>query len=301
MDLDFTTEQDMLRRSVRGLCERLLPLTAVRQLERDSAGHSPEFWAALADGGFLALRIAESDGGAGLGCLDAVIVAEELGRALVISPYLDCNILAARLIALAGTGSERGPWLLRIMEGAIIVPAWFEPRAPFPGTATVRNSGRNLILSGTKSLVPFTLSAHRLAVPVRHPEISGQIVLALVDPASPGVAIEPQANLAALPLAKVTFADVAVPLEQCIGLEHGMRAAWDAALAEAQVAIAAEAIGGAERALEITVAYAKERKQFDRPIGGFQAIAHALADRAVEIAGAKGLVHQAAWTLDQAL
>jgi len=301
MDLDFTSEQDMLRRSARGLCERLFPLATVRRLERERAGHSPEFWAALAEGGFLALRIAEADGGAGLGCLDAIIVAEELGRALVMSSYLDSAVLAARLIALAGTKTQRGIWLPRIAEGAIIAPAWFEAGEAFPGSTTARRSGDGLIVSGGKCLVPFVASAHRLAVLARHPEIDGELVIALVDPTAPEVSVVPQSNHASFPLAKVSFADVAVPADQCIGLTCGIRKAWDRAFTEMLVAVAAEAVGGAERALEITVAYAKERKQFDRPIGGFQAIAHALADRAVEIEGAKGLVYQAAWTLDQGL
>jgi len=301
MDLDFTSEQDMLRRSARGLCERLFPLATVRQLERDGAGHSPEFWVAMAEGGFLALRIAETDDGAGLGCLDAVIVAEELGRALVLSPYLDTAILASRLIALAGTEAQRGLWLSRIAEGAIIVPAWFEEGEELPGSTTTRRSGDGLVVNGRKSLVPFAASAHRLAVLAHHPDIANELVIALIDPAAPGVEVAPQPNHASMPLAKVTFADVAVPLDHCMGFAGGVRQVWDMAFTEMLIVVAAEAVGGAERALEITVAYAKERRQFDRLIGGFQAIAHNLADRAVEIAGAKGLVYQAAWVLDQGL
>lgn len=301
MDLDFSAEQSLLRDTVREICSGNSPLTLVRQLERDERGYAAPFWRALAEAGCLGLSIPEQYGGVGLGALEAVVAYEEFGRALAPSPHFESALLAAGLLLAAGSETQRQAWLPRIVDGSVVViPCWQETAAsPEPAAMRCRieGEGETLRLSGEKMLVPFAGSADRLLVLARHP-LQQRCLLALVPATAAGVTLTPQSNHADAPLFAVKFSAVAVRREDCLGWEEGIDAVWRAVFLRNLVPLAAQAVGGAERMLAMTNDYAKVRKQFDRPLGGFQAIAHYLADRATELEGAKTLVYQAAWAID---
>jgi alkylation response protein AidB-like acyl-CoA dehydrogenase len=302
MDLDFSDEQLLLRATLRSVCERFATPSIVRAMESDPRGYPSPLWRALSDAGVLGLRIVEEQGGVGLGVLEAVIAYEEFGRSLAPSPHFESSILAARLLAMAGNATQQRAWLSRLATGnAVVIPAWLEPqRTPAlraPGTRLAPHGDRWL-LSGEKTLVPFAGSADRLLVLAQHPRDPGDLVGVLVDPATQGVSRCSQPNLAHAALQSVHLDCVSVGAADCIGLDGGFRAAWSRALLEGAVVLGALAVGGAERAFELTQAYARERRQFDRPIGSFQSIAHALADNATAIEGARILVYQAAWACD---
>jgi alkylation response protein AidB-like acyl-CoA dehydrogenase len=143
--------------------------------------------------------------------------------------------------------------------------------------------------------VLFASSADRLLVLARSDD---GVELLLVDPQAPGVQLEQQKSLAADSQYQVTFDDVRVPASERIGAPGSGWETWNAVMHDGIILLAAWAMGGMERALEITVEYAKERKQFDKPLGAFQAVSHYLADAATDVDGGKTLVYEAAWARD---
>jgi alkylation response protein AidB-like acyl-CoA dehydrogenase len=295
MDLDFSSEQTLLRDTVSRLCAQHCDIARVRALEDDARGCDEGVWHALAALGLCGIAIPEAHGGAGQGLLDCVLVMEEFGRAMAPSPWFGSCVLAARAIALAGSDAQQTAWLPRIARGeAVIACAWQAPGASPDArqpACFVDAGGR---LHGRATLVPFAGSATDFLVPARDGEAT---VLLLVPAAAPGIGITALPNHARLNLAAVVFDGVALDAATRI---DGARAdaAWVRALREGMVVAAAESAGGAARVLELAVAYAKERQQFGQPIGAFQALAHDLANRATEVEGARYLVYHAAWAAD---
>lgn len=302
MDLDFTEEQEMLRHTARSICEDHCGTDMVRAIENDARGYLQPLWRQLADAGLLAMRLPEQYGGSGLGLLDSVVVHEELGRALAPTPCFVSAVLSADAIQRAGSEAQRQQWLPAIGAGErIVTPAWLEPEGGFGPAGvqlTAKPAGSGYRLDGVKRHVAFASAAHRLMVLARTGGGGEDIGLFLVDPRSPGVQMEQQFSLASDNQYRVSFSNVAVGPDDCLGaLDQGWQT-WNAVMHEGIVLAAATAVGGAERALEITVGYAQEREQFGKPIGAFQAIAHYLADASTTIDGAKTLVYEAAWARD---
>lgn len=299
MDLDFSEEQQQLRDMVRGLCARVAPLDVVRAMEDDETGYPADLWKQFGELGLLGLLIPEAHGGAGQTLLEAAVVYEELGRALAPSPHFASAVLGAGVLLAAGSPAQQEAWLPKLASGqAILTPAWLEPERGF-GAAGVqlaaRPEGSELVLRGTKRHVPFASAADRLLVLARTGPGPEQIDLLLVDPKAPGVSLRQQRSLAADTQYEVVFEDVRVPESARVGAAGTGFATWEGVMLDGIVLLAAQAMGGAERALEITVQYAKDRKQFDKPLGAFQAISHYLADAATSVDGGKTLVYEAAW------
>jgi alkylation response protein AidB-like acyl-CoA dehydrogenase len=303
MDLSFSEEQEALREMLRGLCSEYAPFEVVREMEDDPTGYPAEFWKQLGELGLLGLLIPEAYGGAQQTMLEAAIVYEELGRALAPSPHFASSVLCASALLQAGSKDQREAWLTKIASGeAILVPAWLEPDGGY-GAKGVRLAavadGDSLILNGCKRHVPFASSATRLLVLVRSGEGDGGLDMLLVDPNADGVTLTQQRSLASDTQYKVEFQDVRVPVSERVGEAGAAWETWNAVMHDAIILAAAQAVGGAEKALEITVQYAKDRVQFDKPLGAFQAIAHYLADAATAVDGAKTLVLEAAWARSQ--
>jgi alkylation response protein AidB-like acyl-CoA dehydrogenase len=313
MDLDLTAEQELLRETVRGVCARHAGLTVVRQMEDDPLGYPEKFWLQLAELGLLGLTLPEDWGGSGMSMLDAVVVYQELGRALAPSPHFVSSVVSGSAIALAGSEQQRQEWLPRISAGEVIVtPAWLEPGGGFgPAGVQLRATadGDGWKLSGSKRHVQFAAAASRLLVLARiwsasspassstssPVEADGDIVLLLVDPAASGVELTQQFTVGSDTQYRVDFTDVHVPAAEVVGRPGEGWAAWDEVMHDAIILLAAQAAGGARYALDITVQYAKDRHQFDKPLGAFQAIAHYLSDAVTAVDGAETLVYEAAW------
>ncbi len=299
MDLDFTEEQEILREMVRGVCAEYAPLEVVRAMEDDPTGFPPDLWKQLGELDLIGLTLPEAHGGSGQSALEAAIVYEEFGRALAPSPHFASAVMAGGAIARAGSEDQRRAWLPKIASGeAVLTPAWLEPRrgyGPEGVQAELGDEGGELRLSGQKRHVPFASSARRLLVLARSGPAPADVDLVLVDPAAPGVELTQELSLAADTQYRVSFDGVRVPASERIGPRGAGWATWDEVMHDGIILLAAQAMGGAARALEITVDYAKERQQFGKPLGGFQAIAHYLADAATIVDGGRTLVHEAAW------
>ena len=296
MDLDFSEEQEVLREMVRGLCNEYSPLEVVRECEDDPTGYPAELWKQLGELGLLGVLIPEEHGGSEQTLLEAAIVYEEFGRALAPSPHFVSAVMSAGALMAAGSGTQKSEWLPKIGAGeAILTPAWNEPEGGW-GEEGVQlravSDGDDLVLSGLKRHVLFASSAQRLIVLARS---DAGVELLLVDPQAPGVTLTQQKSLASDTQYQVELANVRVPASDRIGSAGSGWQTWSHVMHDGIVLLAAEAAGGAERALEITTDYAKERIQFDKPLGAFQAISHYLADASTAIDGGKTLVYEAAW------
>jgi alkylation response protein AidB-like acyl-CoA dehydrogenase len=299
MDLDFSEEQEMLRQTVRGVCERHASIASVRALEDDPVGYSKELWRQLADLGILGLTLPEEFGGSALGAIEGAVVYEEFGRTLAPTPHFVSSVLSAGALIHAGSDAQKQDWLGKIATGkAILTPAWLEPDrgyGPIGVQLEARADGDGFRLNGSKRHVHFASAASRLLVLARTGKGERDVDIFLVDPQANGIELSQQMSLAADTQYKVTLNDVQVPASARIGPAASGWETWNHVMHDGIVMAAAQAIGGADRALEMTVQYAKEREQFDKPIGAFQAISHYLADAATLISGGRTLVYEAAW------
>ncbi len=299
MDLDFNEEQNVLREMVRGVCNEYAPLETVRELEDDPTGYPAEFWKQLGELGLLGILIPESYGGSEQSLLEAAILYEEFGRSLAPSPHFVSAVMSAGVLLQAGSEEQRRSWLPKVASGeAILTPAWLEPEGgygPRGVQLTATADGDGVILNGTKRHVLFASAAQRLLVLARSGQGEDAIDLLLVDPGAPGVELTQQQSIASDTQYRVDFRDVRVPAADRVGAPGSGWKTWNTVMHDGIVLLAALAMGGAERALEITVQYAKDRKQFDKPLGAFQAISHYLADAVTQVDGGKTLVYEAAW------
>ncbi|CAA0103175.1 Caffeyl-CoA reductase-Etf complex subunit CarC [Halioglobus japonicus] len=309
MDLGFNEEQIMLRDMTRKICEEMMPLTVLREHEGTEPGYAIAFWQQIGELGLTGIAIAEPFDGMGLGAVESSIVAEEFGRVLAVSPYLGSSVLAASLLEHAGSAQQKNEWLGSIARGDRV----FSVAASEPGNsadregirASLQCSDEFAVLNGEKQLVPFARSADVLIVLARV-QGGGDIVAAVVDRATldkgiaaGAVSMTYQANHAMDPLYKIQFNELQLPRDQLLGEGGCIWSGWEKAMAQHMLSLASYAIGAAERVHEISVEYAKYRRAFGRAIGGFQSIAHYLAEVTVAIEGARTLVYEAAWCKDE--
>jgi alkylation response protein AidB-like acyl-CoA dehydrogenase len=280
----------------------------VREMENSESGFLPEFWQQLSELGINGLGVPEAQGGMGWGSLEMAIVYEEFGRALAPSPHFASSVLSAKVLELAGTAEQQNSWLANMPGGEVIItPAWIEPNNGFEAEGVqllakpiiVKQAASGYVLNGTKLLVPFARSATRLLVLARDASIAGEagVIGLLVDPKAKGVKLTYEKNHSSENLYQVDFSHVEVASSDAMTSNFWQH--WDEAMNIAVIALAAQAIGGAEAIHHMANDYAKQRVQFGKPIGSFMAIAHYLADLDVRIQGAKVLVYQAAWAKDQ--
>jgi alkylation response protein AidB-like acyl-CoA dehydrogenase len=301
LDLAFTEEQEMLREVVRSLLAEHAPPTVVREMEDDPVGYPAELWKRLADLDLLGLLVPEAHGGSGMSLLEGVVLYEELGRALAPTPHFASCVASATALAVGGTGEQRATWLPRIASGdAVLSPAWLEPDGGFgprgvQARATSTDGGATYTLTGVKRHVAFAAAATRLMVLARTGDGEGDVDLFLVDPRAAGVTLTQQFTVASDTQYRVDLDDVVVDTADRVGPAGTGWATWTAVRDDALILLAAWAVGAGDRTQEMTVQYAKDREQFGKPIGAFQAIAHYLADRQTELDGARTLVHEAAW------
>ena len=296
MDLNFTEEQNILRDMVKSIVDDHSTTAVVREMEHDDIGIPAGLWQQMKETGLLGIMLPEEYGGIGLNLVDCAVIYEELGRGLAPGPHFVSSVVSVGAISRGGNESQKSKILPLIGSGDMIVtPAWLEPDNGFgPGGVQVRAEadGNNFKLSGVKRHVFYAKAAQKLLVIARTGDAVDAVDLFLVDVDAAGVTLEQQRSMAYDTQYKVTFADVVIPAAD--RLEGGW-AVWQEVLQEACILQAAYAVGGAHKALDITVQYSKEREQFDKPIGAFQALAHYMADAKVEIDGAQVLVWEAAW------
>ena len=303
LDLDFTPEQDILRDMVRGLCAKFSPLERVRELEDDPDGIARDLWQSFGELGLCGLMVPEGEGGSGMSLIDGVVLYEELGRSLAPLPHFVSCVLSAGAIAAAGTPAQRAELLGGIATGgSIATVGWLEPGGGYKPRGVrlaVRPSGDGFVLDGSKAHVQFATAADLFIVLARSGDGHADIDIFVVDADASGLGLEQQKSISSDTQYLATFDGVAVPAEARLGEPDAAPgagwSAWDQTMHAGAILAGAQAVGGASYALEITVEYAKTRRQFDKALAEFQAISHYLADARTTLDGARLLVHEAAW------
>jgi alkylation response protein AidB-like acyl-CoA dehydrogenase len=303
MDLGLSEEQEMLKNFARDFLEKECPEQYVRQMEEDERGYSPEVWRKMAEQGWQGLIIPEDYGGAGLGFLDLIVLLEEFGRALVPGPFISTVVGGAIPILEAGSDAQKQEYLPRIAAGELIMTlALTEPSASYEPdgiAATAERSGEDFVLNGTKLFIQDANVADVLIVAARRPGSAGAdgISLFLVDSQTPGVSITQLKTIASDKQCEVKLENVKVPASKLLGAEGQSWPVLERVIQKATVAECAYLVGLAQMDFEISVNYAKERVQFGRPIGSFQAIQHKAADMVTDVDGARFIMYRAAWAV----
>ena len=303
LDLKFSAEQEMLRETVRGVCASTSPLRVVRQFEDDPIGYSPDLWKQLAHLDLIGLQLPDEYGGSGMTALEGVVVYEEFGRSLAPSPHFVSSVLSGGALARSGSDEMKSEWLPKMVGGeAILTPAWLEPENGFgPNGIQLRAvpDGDGFLLTGVKRHVGFARAASRLVVLARTGDGRDDVDLFLVDPDAEGVTLTQHLTIASDAQYRIDLDRVRVTAADRIGAPGTGWATWDAVMHDGIILAAAQAVGGSQYAMDITVQYAKDRHQFDKPLGAFQALAHYLADSTTAVDGAEVLVHEAAWAASE--
>lgn len=300
MDFDFTSDQVMLRNTVREyLTDKCTP-QFVRQMFDDQTGYSKPMWKEMADNGWLGLAFPEDSGGLGLGQVELSLVLEEMGRAVLPSPFFASVVLAGAAIADAGDKAQKDKYLGGIGSGDMIATmGWLEDSTSFgPGSINLKaeSGGGGFILNGLKRFVPFAHVADVAVVAARTSSKPDGITLFVVDLKSKGVEMKPVVNMdMTSKAAEVSFNNVHVPEENVIGDVDGGWPVLQRLLDKAAVGAAAEMLGASRKSMEMSVDYAKVREAFGQPIGTFQAIKHMAADMLVEVESAHSAVYYASW------
>jgi alkylation response protein AidB-like acyl-CoA dehydrogenase len=306
MALVLTEEQSMLRDSARGLISDRAPVSHLRHLRdaKDATGFSRELWKEFAEMGFAGLLIGEEYGGSGLGCVEAGVVMEEIGRTLMPSPFLSTAVVAASALSRGGSSAQKSEYLPKISAGALLASLAIDEGAkhrPLHTELKAVRSGNGFKLDGAKALVIDGHVADLLIVAARTAGAAGEregVTLFLVDPKTKGVATERTIMVDAHNAARIDFDNVEVDADHVLGEVDAGVGLLEGVLNIGRGAVASEMVGLSEEVFSRTVNYLKERKQFGKAIGEFQALQHRAAQLYIDIEITRAAVLKALQTLD---
>jgi alkylation response protein AidB-like acyl-CoA dehydrogenase len=300
MNFGFTEEQELLRKTARDFLAEHAPIKRIREVMEGEQSHAADIWSQMAELGWLGLALPEEHGGAGLTLVELCIVLEELGRSLAPVPFLPTLIGATAILEL-GDPAQRAEWLPRIAAGECLATlAITEERGrEEPGALglAAKRAGDGWELTGRKLFVPDAGAADLFVVVARTGGEGAQgLGLFVVPRDTDGLEVEALSSMDLLrPLGVVDLQNARVPGSALLGAEADAWPKIERVLDRARVMICAEMTGGAEKCLEDSVAYAKERIQFGKPIGVNQVIKHKCADMLFEVESSRSITYYAAW------
>ena len=303
MNFTLTDEQELLRTGLNRFLAARYGLASSRAAVKSGPGWQPEVWRAFADElGILGAALPEEVGGIGGGPIEVMVIAEALGHALVVEPYVNTAVVAAGLLLRAG-GERAGAALADIVEGRAIVSVaageahsgehWPDVRT------TARRDGDQWVLTGSKAMAVDAPLATHLLVTARIDDADG-LSLFLVDVATvtDGLRFNAYRTIDDRRAADLELTELRVPVDALLG-EPGT--AWPSlarARDEGATAVCAEAVGAMRRVLADTVAYCGQRQQFGAPIGSFQVLQHRMVDMHTEVEQAVAAVYLAVLNLE---
>ncbi|MBE0480984.1 MAG: acyl-CoA/acyl-ACP dehydrogenase [Dehalococcoidia bacterium] len=307
MDITFTEEQEMLRKAAGDFLAAECPKTRVRELEEDEKGYSPEMWKKMAGLGWMGMVIPEQYDGMGMTFQDLTILLEQMGKNVTPGPFSYTVIEGAMTILDAGSEEQKKEYLPKIANGrAVFTMALLEPGGVYyePDGIAVKGTaqGDGYIIDGTKVFVPMANIADCFICVARTGSSGAQgITLFIVDAKSPGIQVSVIPTIAYDKPCEVVFSKVSVPGKNVLGTVDKGWPVVERILQKAVIAKCAESVGGMQAAVDMTVAYSKERVQYDRPIGAFQALQHIMSNMWMLTQTSKHLVYQAAWMESEGL
>ena len=305
MDFSYSDEQQMLQESVQKFVQRHYAFDARRAILGSAQGYSAQHWALFAELGWLTVPFAEADGGFGGLATDLMVLMDEFGKALVVEPFVTGVVMGGGLLSALGTPAQKKALLPQVMEGSLqLACALYEAsgRYNLAGIATTaQNMGGHYLVNGSKVLVLNGPAAQMLLVSVRTAGNEGDAagVSVLMIPAdSSGIVRRDYTTVDGHRAAQLRFENVQVPVSAMLGAPHAALPALQQVIDRATLCVCAEAAGAMDTLLHKTVEYSKTRRQFDVPIGSFQALQHRMADMFIECELARSIVMMAAMTLD---
>jgi alkylation response protein AidB-like acyl-CoA dehydrogenase len=306
MALVLTEEQSMLRDSARGLISDKAPVSHLRHLRdsKDATGFSRDLWTIFAEMGFAGLLVPEEFGGSALGSVEAGIVMEEIGRTLMPSPFLSTAVLAVSALSRGGSAAQKSEHLPKISAGSLLAALAVDEgpkHRPAQTNLQAVRSGNGFKLSGAKSFVVDGHTADLLIVAARTAGHAGErsgLTLFLVSPKGRGISVERTAMVDSHNAARIEFDNVEVDADGVLGEVDQGDQLLEGVLNIGRGAVASEMLGLSEEVFGRTVAYLKERKQFGKAIGEFQALQHRAAQLYIEIEITRAAVLKAQQALD---
>ena len=308
MEMGLTEIQQMLKTSAQEYLARECPTTLVREMEEDERGYPDDLWRQITSLGWAGVPFPEMYGGTGGDFLDLAVLLEEMGRSLVPSPYFSSVVLGGLTVQDAGSDAQKDDLLSRVCDGSgILTLAFTEATATYEAwgvEATATAEGNGFALNGTKLFVPDAHVADVIIVAVRTTQggdPQAGITLFLVPARMEGLEITPIRTIGNERQFEVSLKNVRLPESAVLG---EVNSGWPIAERAIHRAIAGQCIlmlGGATAVLDMTVEYVKQRTQFGRPVGSFQAVQHHCAQMATDVEGCRGVAYQAAWVLAEGL
>ena len=306
MDFSFTEEQTLLRDTVAAWLGDTYDFEKRRAAIASAAGWRPELWKALAqDLGVLGASFPEEQGGLGGGATEVMVVQEELGKALVVEPYLGTVVIGGGFLKRAGTPAA-ADLIGKIIDGeARFAFAWAEPQARYclhDLAVTARKDGAGWVLNGAKAVVVGAPFATHLVVTARtggdRRDLGGVSVFVVAKDAK-GIVTRDYPTVDGGRASEVIFENVAVGPEALIGPEGEALPMVEAVVDEAVAATCAEACGVLRKLHEGTLDYTKQRKQFGAPIASFQVLQHRMVDMFINVEQAVSMTYMAHIKLDE--
>ncbi len=302
MDLGLSEIQQMLKNSAREFLSAECPLTLARAMEEDEHGYTDELWRQTVGLGWPGVAFPEQYGGTGGDFLDLAVLLEEIGRALMPGPFFATVVLGGLTVLDAGTEAQKRDILTGICSGQLrLTLALTESSAtyePWGVATTAIREGDAFRLNGSKLFVPDAHAADLLLVAARTAESTDPaegITLFIVPADAAGLTVNQLSTISADRQCEIVFDQVSVPADAVLGAVDGGWPIIHRALQRAVAGKCMEMLGGADAVVEMTVEYAKQRTQFGRPVGTFQAVQHHCANMATDVEGCRHIAYQAAW------
>jgi alkylation response protein AidB-like acyl-CoA dehydrogenase len=304
MDFGLSEEQTLLQQSARDFLAHECPTALVRDVMREGDGFPRTLYDKMAGMGWTGSIVPEAVGGLGLSMLDLAVLAEEMGRAALPGPFFSSSVLAAMSLIASSARSHKREWLPRLARGdAVGTLAFLEEsdRLDAAGIAARCAKTRNgYRLNGTKLFVTDAHVADFIVAAFRGRGTGEAGVTLFVIPRdTPGISVSPLSNVDQTRRpCEVVFRNVDLPSSARLADDGAGWKVLSRVMDAACVVLAADSLGGAQRALEMSVEYSKVRQQFGRPVGSFQALKHMAAEMVSDIEPARSLVWYAAYAFD---
>lgn len=306
MDFALSEQQEILKQFAKDFLNEKYKKKVIKELE-NGGGHSLEIWQEMAALGWMGLPFPEQYGGANMTFLDLAILLEEMGKACAVSPYYSNMIFGGLPVLYFGSEEQKQKYLPDIATGTIIFSlAFFEETAEFDSASikskAISNSG-NWTVNGLKLFVPYGHIANYIICSAKtnnSKKAENNITLFIIDSKDPGVEIIPMETRTEK-LSEIKLKNVVVPKHNILGDLHKGWNIIEKIFTVAAVAKCCESVGFAQKALDMTIEYAKARKQYGHPIASFQAIQHYAADMLTDVYGMRISAYRAAWTISNDL
>ena len=301
MNFTFSDEQLLIRDMAERYFRDEYDLETRRRHQAEPGGFNPDIWAQFAEMGWLALGIPEDLGGVGGGTVEMAILMEAMGGGLAVEPYLSTVVLGGSLICNGGSDTQKADLLPRLASGDLLISAAYseaQSRYDLNDVQTrARTEGEAYLITGTKTTALHAGTADKIIVTARTDRGDRDddgITLFLIDATAPGVSISEYPTVDGLRAGDVSLQDVRVDGEAVLGEVGGGLALLEAATDRAAALISAEAAGVMNALTLGTTAYLKERNQFGRPLGDFQALQHRVTEMYIETELTRSLAYMAA-------